>query len=166
MRTLKPCFSMKKGLCMLANIINYVYHNILNVNSWWICMWGFFCSEECLGQIFHFERGQGALNGREDPSLKVIGTLWVTSKVNMTLRSSSPVVQSMWPCKLRRGWRKVKTCKVWLSKNSFGPAFVHSLLRLVKGTTKPNTLLLNGYIVWLIHMGCTYQSATYLQSQF
>jgi len=31
-------------------------------------------------------RGQGALNGREDPSLKVIDTLWVTSKVNMTLR--------------------------------------------------------------------------------
>jgi hypothetical protein len=56
---------------------------------------GIFFSEECLGQIFHFESGQGALNGREDPSLKVIGTLWVTSKVNMTLRSSSPVVQSM-----------------------------------------------------------------------
>jgi hypothetical protein len=28
---------------------------------------------------------------------------------------------------------------VWLSKNGFGPAFLHSLLMLIKGQAKPNT---------------------------
>ncbi len=43
--------------------------------------------------------GQGALNGRGWHFIE--GDMYfMGSKVNMTLRSS-PMVQSMWPCKLR-----------------------------------------------------------------
>jgi hypothetical protein len=35
--------------------------------------------------------------------------------------------------------RKTQNMVVWVSKNGFGPAFGNNLLRLVKGTAKPNT---------------------------
>jgi len=39
---------------------------------------------------------------------------------------------------IKFGWRTVKTC--WLAQqNGSGPSFLHSLLRLVKGTAMPNT---------------------------
>ncbi len=127
----------------------------------------FFAVKTVLVKSFTLREGKEPLmEGKTLPSLKVIGTLWVTSKVNMTLRSSSPVVQSMWPCKLRRGWRKVKTCKVWLGKI----VLVQNLCTVCWGWWKAQQSLTlcswMVYIVWLIQMGCTYQSATYLQSQF
>jgi hypothetical protein len=56
----------------------------------------FFAVKNVLVKSFTLREGKEPLmEGKTLPSLKVIGTLWVTSKVNMTLRSSSPVVQSM-----------------------------------------------------------------------
>jgi hypothetical protein len=37
--------------------------------------------------------------------------------------------------------KKSQNVLVWLRKIGFGPSFLHSLLRLVKGTEKPNTML-------------------------
>ncbi len=45
---------------------------------------------------------------------------------------------------IKTGMTKSQNMQSLAWQNSFGPEFVHSLLRLVKGTTKPNTLLLNG----------------------
>jgi hypothetical protein len=58
----------------------------------------------------------------------------------------------MWPCKLKSDEKKTQNIPVWLDeKNGFGPQhFVHSLLRLVTGTTKSNTSqrrTCNGYVV-------------------
>jgi hypothetical protein len=44
----------------------------------------------------------------------------------------------MQPCKLKLDEEKLKHVGLAL-QNGFGPAFLHSLLRLVKGTAKPNT---------------------------
>jgi hypothetical protein len=44
----------------------------------------------------------------------------------------------MQPCKLKLDEEKLKNVCLAL-QNGFGPAFLHSLLRLVKGTAKPNT---------------------------
>jgi hypothetical protein len=44
----------------------------------------------------------------------------------------------MGPCKLELDEEKSKHAGL-AQQNGFGPAFLHSLLRLVKGTTKPNT---------------------------
>jgi len=51
---------------------------------------------------------------------------------------ATPLVLSMWPCKLTLD--EEKSTHVGLARqNGFGPAFLHSLLRLAKGTAKPNT---------------------------
>jgi hypothetical protein len=54
-----------------------------------------------------------------------------------SLRATLPVL-SMWPCKLKLDEETSKHASLaqW---NDFGPAFLHSLRRLVKGTAKPNT---------------------------
>jgi hypothetical protein len=54
-----------------------------------------------------------------------------------SLRATLPVL-SMWPCKLKldEDMSKHASLAQWIG---FGPAFLHSLLRLVKGTAKPNT---------------------------
>ncbi len=54
-------------------------------------------------------------------------TLWAT-----------PPVLSMWPCNLKLDAKKSKHAGL-AQQNGFGPIFLHSLLRLVKGTTKPST---------------------------
>jgi len=38
-----------------------------------------------------------------------------------------------------QNWMKKSQRPVWLSKKEIGPAFLHNLLRLVKGTPNPNT---------------------------
>jgi hypothetical protein len=52
-------------------------------------------------------------------------------------RATVPVLR-MWPCKLELDEEKSKHAGL-AQQYGFGPAFLHSLLRLVKGTTKPNT---------------------------
>jgi hypothetical protein len=44
----------------------------------------------------------------------------------------------MWPCKLKLDKEKSKHADL-TQQNDFGPAFLHSLLRLVTGTAKPDT---------------------------
>jgi hypothetical protein len=51
---------------------------------------------------------------------------------------ATPLVLSMWPCKLHLDKEKSKHASL-ARQNGFGPVFLHSLLRLVKGTAKPNT---------------------------
>jgi hypothetical protein len=50
----------------------------------------------------------------------------------------APLVLSMWPCKRKLNEEKSKHAGL-AQHNGFGPAFLHRMLRLVKGTTKPNT---------------------------
>jgi hypothetical protein len=50
---------------------------------------------------------------------------------------ATPLVLSIWPCKLKLDEEKSKTSLAQQKK--FGPAFLHNLLRLVKGTANPNT---------------------------
>jgi hypothetical protein len=67
--------------------------------------------------------------------------------VHKTLRATPPML-SMWPCKLKFYYEKSKlyyekSKHAGLGKQNgfgaaFGAAFLHSLLRLVKGTAKPN----------------------------
>jgi hypothetical protein len=52
--------------------------------------------------------------------------------------STTLLVLSMWPCKLKLDEEKLKHARL-AQQNGFGPAFLHSFLRLVKGTAKPNT---------------------------
>jgi hypothetical protein len=52
MPTLKPCFSMYKGYACCLTCLNNVYHNIVYVNSWRICMWGFFSVKNVLVKSF------------------------------------------------------------------------------------------------------------------
>jgi hypothetical protein len=48
------------------------------------------------------------------------------------------VVLSMWSCKLKLDEEKWK-CAGLAQQNGFGPAYLYSLLRPVRGTAKPNT---------------------------
>ncbi len=51
---------------------------------------------------------------------------------------ATPLVLSMWPCKLHLDKEMSKDASL-AQQNGFGPVFLHSLLRLVKGTAKQNT---------------------------
>jgi len=46
-------------------------------------------------------------------------------------------VLSILPCKLKSDEKKSKHAGL-AQQNGFGPAFLHTLLRLVKGTANPN----------------------------
>jgi hypothetical protein len=56
----------------------------------------------------------------------------------MNSNRATPLVLSMWPCKLTLNEEKWKHANL-AQQNSSGPAVLHSLLRLVKGTVEPNT---------------------------
>ncbi len=51
---------------------------------------------------------------------------------------ATPPVLSMWPCKSKLDEEKSKHVDL-AQQNGFGPAFLYSLLRLVKGIAKLNT---------------------------
>jgi hypothetical protein len=51
---------------------------------------------------------------------------------------ATPLVLSMWPCKLKLDEEKSKHASL-AYQNGFGPTFLPNFLRLVKVTTKPNT---------------------------
>ncbi len=57
----------------------------------------------------------------------------------------------MWPCKLKLDQEKWKHA-ILVQQNGFGPAFLHWLLRLVKGTVKRNTCPEKSVInmIWLL----------------
>jgi len=52
--------------------------------------------------------------------------------------SAAPLVLSMWLYKRKLSEEKSKHASL-AQQNGFGPAFLHRMLRLVKGTAKPNT---------------------------
>jgi hypothetical protein len=51
---------------------------------------------------------------------------------------ATPSVLGMWPCKLEMDEKKSKHAGL-AQQNGFDPAFLHSLLRPVQDTAKPNT---------------------------
>jgi hypothetical protein len=57
----------------------------------------------------------------------------------------------MWPCKLKLNEEKSKHASL-AQQNGFGPAFLHTLLKLVKGIAKLNTLREKSVIkmMWLL----------------
>jgi hypothetical protein len=56
------------------------------------------------------------------------------------MNQATPGVLSMWPpCKLKLDEGNLSKHAGLAQQNGFGPAFLHSLLKLVKGTAKPNT---------------------------
>ncbi len=57
----------------------------------------------------------------------------------------------MWPCNLKLDQEKWKRA-ILVQQNGFGPAFLHHLLRLGKGTAKPNTCPEKSVInmIWLL----------------
>ncbi len=65
---------------------------------------------------------------------------WVvsTSTLPLMLVRASPALLSMWPCTMNLDEEKSKHARL-AQQNGSGPASLYSLLRLVKGTTKPNT---------------------------
>jgi hypothetical protein len=69
------------------------------------------------------------------------GNTWQSGEKEMeffkTLRATPPVLSTR-PCKLKLNEEKSKHAGL-AQQNYFGPAFLHSLQRLVKGKAKPNT---------------------------
>jgi len=68
---------------------------------------------------------------------------WGTARLYTLYRRTvfnraTTLVLSMWPCKLTLDEEKSKHASL-AQQNSSGPAVLHSLLRLVKGTVEPNT---------------------------
>ncbi len=55
-----------------------------------------------------------------------------------TILTAALAVLSMWPWKSKFDEEKSKHAGLG-QQDGFGPAFLHSLLRLAKGTAKPNT---------------------------
>jgi hypothetical protein len=70
--------------------------------------------------------------------------------VHKTLRATPPML-SMWPCKLKFYYEKSKHAGLG-KQNGFGAAFLHSLLRLVKGTAKLNNTCQRSVtnMIWLL----------------
>jgi hypothetical protein len=134
MPTLKPCFSMYKGYACWLTCLNNVYHRTLcmSILDEFVCG-VFFFSEEHLGQIFHFEGGK-------EPLMEGVTLHWrpIRRSILVLTKSISSGAQYV-TLQIKRG----QTCRFGLAKYSFGPAFVHSLLRPVKGITKSLTRALD-----------------------
>ncbi len=60
---------------------------------------------------------------------------------------AAPAVLSMWPSKRKLVEEKSKHASL-AQQNGFGPAFFHRMLRLVKGTSEPNTCWLAILFDW------------------
>ncbi len=72
-----------------------------------------------------------------------VSITWVMWSIKWFLRAS-PVILSMWPWILKLGEEKSKHAGL-AQQNGFSPAFLHSLLRLVKGSCAPARAECNKY---------------------
>ncbi len=83
-----------------------------------------------------------------------IGSIWVVVRTLVCCFCrgadvrATPLVLSMWPCKLKLDREKSKHAGFAL-QNGFSPAFLHSL-RLVKDIVKPNTCQSVINMIWLL----------------
>jgi hypothetical protein len=83
------------------------------------------------------------------PSLENQGmTTAMCLRANHISLRASPAVLRMWPCTLKLAEEKAKPV-ILAQENGFSPAYLHSLLRIVKGTVHlPEKNVIN--IIWLL----------------